>query len=356
MQTVLPWCGSNKRLPQVGRCNERIAPNLIILDRWRDKWISLWSRLKMLNLFDSNSNSPIKQRRERHATRFYLVCLTIAFFVLFFYTIATEETHVYTVQNPTQNQYQELYAKHVDTIDCACQTIGIPYFQFLVITARYHQICFSTYISPDFITQLAMIRQDAPFHPGDFMLMSVNYFQWLTAFCALSQIVFPNQLLAFQNRLFVNNKLLPAEAFQVQAEKLVDSFISDLQYYFARGIRQTRDMMAFAQPLSATTTITYNLPIRQTPRGSQVVVEPANFFPNCSCVYNPTECASDAAFYSYNPTNNSFSLSYQVTGVRIACSSMDSLLQSSLACWYSPECYSKVSRSNVFFTLSIEMF
>lgn len=297
----------------------------------------------MLNLFDSNSNSSIKQRRERHATRLYIVFLTLAFFVLFLYTISTEETEVFTIQNPTQKQYEELYADFGATIDCSCQTIGIPYSQFLNITARYHQICFSPFIYPDFITQLAMIRQDSPFHPGDFMLMSVNYFQWLTAFCALSQLVFPNQLVAFQNRLFVNNKLLPAEAFQVQAEKLVDFFIKDLQYYFARGIKQTREMIAFSQPLSATTTITYNLPVRQTPLGSQVIVEPTNFFPNCSCVYNPTECSSDAAFYSYDPLNNQFNLSYQVTGVRIACSAMDSLLQSTLTCWYSSDCYSNVS-------------
>ena len=282
-------------------------------------------------------------KRERYTTRLYLLCLCLAFFILFCYTITTEETKVYTIDNPTQQRYEQLFQQHPLTIECTCKEIGISYSKFVTITANYHQVCTSGFISPSFFTQLAMIRQDLPLYPADFMLISVGYFQWLTTFCALSQVVFPTQLLLFQSKLYVNNKLLARDSFQTQTEQLIDSFINDLYLYFYRGIKQTREMVAFSQPLSATNTITYKLPIKRTSSGLQIQVQPVPISTDCSCVYDPTRCSKDAAFYSYNINNQSFDPIYKITGLRVACSSMESFLQSTLACWYTSDCYNTVS-------------
>jgi hypothetical protein len=114
------------------------------------------------------------------------------------------------------------------------------------------------------------MRTDVPFFSHDFMLVGMGYFQWLTTFCSLSQLVFYNQLAAIQTKLFVNNKLLSPHAFDMQATQLAELIISDVEYYFSRGIKHLRELIGFGQPLSATFSITYKLPITHTSTGSQV--------------------------------------------------------------------------------------
>lgn len=313
------------------------------LDKIREKFVWLSFKIKTLNLFDSNSDNVSTQKYEQRTTRLYILFMIIAFIVLVGYTIATEETKVYTIQNPSQQVYDKIYAEHSDTIVCSCTKIAIEHSKFISIQANYHQICSSSLISPKFFGKLAAIKKDIHFYPGDFMLMSAEHFQWLITFCLLSQQTVSNQLIGFQAKLFVNDKLLPRDAFDVQATQLADFFISNVQYIFARGIKELREMMGFAQPLSATSIITYQFKIITTSLGSQVQVEPVDFFLGCCCLCDPTRCSNDAAFYNYNPINNSFDSVLKVEGVRTACSPMESLLQSNLACWYSSDCYETVS-------------
>ena len=296
----------------------------------------------MLNLFDSNSNNPATHKAERHTTRVYIVLITIAFVILLSYTVATEETKVYTVQKPSLEAYEQLHAEHANSITCACSEISMPYSTFITIRASYHQVCTSSLISPLFFTKLAMIRPDLPLYPIDFMAMSAGHFQWLVTLCALSQIVFSNQLDAFQSNLFVNDKLLTRNIFETRAPQLVDYFIGDVQFYFARSIKETLDIVGITHAISATSSLTHKLAITVTPSGHQVQIEPVNYFHDCSCVSNPTSCSDDAAFYSYNSTANSFDPEFKIPGMRIACSPMQSLLESNLACWYSAECYQTV--------------
>ena len=68
--------------------------------RVKEKLTWLWLQIRMLNLFDSHTNNPITQKHERRTTRLYITFVTIAFIILLSYTVATEETLVYTVVKP----------------------------------------------------------------------------------------------------------------------------------------------------------------------------------------------------------------------------------------------------------------
>ncbi|UJR19293.1 hypothetical protein I4U23_022422 [Adineta vaga] len=311
------------------------------MNKIKKKFLWFWLKIKMLNLFDSKSNDIIKQKYERHTTRLYIFVIIITFIALLCYTVITEETIVYTVQNPSLETYEKLYQTYSDTLQCICTKISIPYSKIISFQASYHQICTSSFVDPTFFSQLAFIRNDI-YYSADFILLSVEYFQWLTTFCRLSQLVFYNQLLAFQTNLFINNKLLTRDTFEIQATQLADFFINDVQLYFARGIKQMREMIGITQLMSATSTLTYKLPIRQTISGSQIQVLPLQFFSNCSCLSNPTSCSDDAAFYLYNSLTQSFDIDFKIEGIHIACSSMETLFQSNLACWYSSDCYQTV--------------
>ncbi|UJR12021.1 hypothetical protein I4U23_016199 [Adineta vaga] len=308
----------------------------------KKKFLWLWLKIKMINLFDSESNDITKQKYERHTTRLYIFIIIIAFIALLCYTVITEETIVYTIRNPSLETYEKLYQIYSNTLQCICTKISIPYSKIITVQASYHQVCTSLFVDPTFFSQLAYIRNDMSYYSADFILLSIEYFQWLTTFCRLSQLVFYNQLLAFQTDLFINNKLLTRDTFEIQATQLADFFINDVQLYFARGIKQMREMFGITQLISATSTLTYKLPIRQTISGSQIQVLPLQLFSNCSCLSNPTSCSDNAAFYIYNSLTQSFDIDFKIEGIYIACSSMETLFQSNLACWYSSDCYQTV--------------
>ena len=315
-----------------------------LISQIKKTWSWLWKKIYLLNLFDSQSNEPLREHYERHRTRLYISSMLISFMVLVFYSALTEETKTYTVLNPSQAIYDRLYKKYGDIIECTCDKIAIPYSTFLNIEASYHQICSSGFVSPSLIMQLSLIREDISLYRADFLHYSPDYFQWLMTLCILSQTVFTNQFIALKSELLVNAKLLSRFTFAHQAEQLIINFISDVQLYFARSITQSRTFLAILQPLSFTYTLPYNLPIIHASSKRQVRIEPSNFFANCSCTTNPTTCSMNAAFYSLGSSSDEFVSSFVLDGVRLACNSIESVLQSNLACWYQDDCYLKVNQ------------
>lgn len=298
-------------------------------------WI--WVKVNMLNLFNSESGDRLKERRERHITRFYVAMLSLAFTVLIFYTVLSEETKTYTVQFPTQMAYEKLQVQYPNTIQCPCKSVSVPYQEFIQVTASYHQVCSSQFVLSSFFGPLALITE-SPLHPIDFMRMSVPYFQWLATFCGLAVKYIQSQYALFRVKRFVNDKLLAPDSFKTQMNDLVQGFIDETNRQYNQAIKQARQMLAFAQPLTGTKA-SYSLPMNVSNNQISIVSEG---FPGCSCMLKMTSCSTPAAFYAYNQTGASFDLYWSVLGVRIACTAIESLLQSSLECWYMPSCYEKV--------------
>ena len=147
---------------------------------------------------------------------------------------------------------------------------------------------------------------------------------------------------SFKERLLINTKLLSPEAFDSQATQLANVFVRNTQLFFTRSLTQLREIVGISQPLPATSTLIYELLIRATFHRKQVQIEPSTFFSHCSCITDPTTCSKQAAFYEYNPLNDSHNPTFTVLGIRVACSSMESVFQSNLACWYSSTCYQTV--------------
>lgn len=100
----------------------------------------LWLKIKILHLFDSNSNRPAKQQSENHTTRLCIIFLANAFIIILSYTIDIEETKICTIEKPLQETYEKLYAKYPSSIACTCNEISIPYSVFITSRASSWKI------------------------------------------------------------------------------------------------------------------------------------------------------------------------------------------------------------------------
>ena len=305
-----------------------------MLSRINFRW--LWTKIKILNLFDSYSNDALKVQREQNTTRLYIILLAIIFFILFFYTTFTPQTKTYTINRPTQVVYENLQMKHADTIECPCSNVTIPYEKFILITPRYHQVCSTGFIFPFFFNQLYLFNQ-TKIQRADFMAMSAPYFTWIASFCTLCQVLIYDLYSSFQKELFVNAKLLPENIFTKQTDDIIKSFIDSSSIRFIRSLTELLELTTSYQVLSASYS---SFDLQVTSNGS-IRIDPVGF-DNCSCLLEPKTCSTAAGFYSYDSSNDSFTLLSTVRGIRVSCLPLISFLQSSLECWYSTDCYQQV--------------
>jgi hypothetical protein len=169
------------------------------------------------------------------------------------------------------------------------------------------------------------------------MAMSAPYFTWINTLCTLARLVIFNTYSSFQTELFVNEKVLPQNIFLSQADDIIQSFINTVPETFVRSLTELLELTTSSQILSASAS---SFDLRVTSNGS-IRIDPAGFS-NCSCLLEATTCSAEAGFYSYDSSNNSFTLLLTVMGIQVTCMPLRSFLQSSLDCWYSSDCYEQV--------------
>jgi hypothetical protein len=109
-----------------------------------------------LNLFesiDSRSNAH-HLRSAIIATRIYIILITMAVFILVFFTAFGQQTELITIKNPSEDVFQALYTKYSSTLQCPCNQIEISYKTFINISYTFHPVCSSVFVSNSWIDLL----------------------------------------------------------------------------------------------------------------------------------------------------------------------------------------------------------
>jgi hypothetical protein len=305
-------------------------------DTRKQKIKQLWKKVRSLNLFDSDSNNLMLMEREKKMTLLYVFLLMLTFTTLAFHTGLSRATITYTVKNPSQSDYLLLHAKYPDTLECPCTQQQIGYFKLIHINIKYHQICTSGFVSPFFIGQLYTYNATDT-HPHDFMAMSGVYFTHIGLFCQGNQKSVNDLYKRFWEKNFVSMQLMVSEVFETRLNSDLRKTNLEFLSNWDGGISSALELLINSYAISRAYT-SFNL--RVVADGS-IQIEPTGFA-NCSCIKEPKTCSTDTAFYAYSPSNGSLDVLSNIMGVRLGCSPVESTLQSSLACWYSSECYEMV--------------
>jgi hypothetical protein len=168
------------------------------------------------------------------------------------------------------------------------------------------------------------------------MAMSGVHFTHIALLCQASQVYIDGSYRMFTDRKFIASRLLVPDIFETQFNSDLGKINLKLLSYVEGGVSAVLEILVSSYGISSAYT-SFNL--RVVADGS-IQIEPTGFV-NCSCITDVRTCSIDAAFYAYNPSNGSLDLLSPLTGLRLGCSPLQSTLQSSLACWYSSDCYEK---------------
>lgn len=300
------------------------------------------TKLQKINLFDSYSNEPSMERRERRMTRIYILLMLVVSIVLLFYTSIQKTTNLYTIYDVTESTIEKLFATHPDSIQCPCRSYSMHYNTFITVKLSFHQICSSQFISQEFIQQFWRLNTTVS-DPTDFLRISGSYFSSIASMCQMFQNFALYLLDRFHKSLFTTANLLSRSDFESEVNKLLRTFKNRMSDSSTVLHDHVFDGQTLYQPLDVAMS-SFNLRLAT---GRNILIEPITF-DSCSCILESRTCSQQASLYTYNSTNDSFTYVMKVNGINVSCSPFQSALHSNLGCWYSEECYQHVSYTDSF--------
>ena len=267
----------------------------------------------------------------------YITLLAASTIVFVFYAGLIQHSENRILQTPSQIAYEQLFGQYSDTLQCPCSSVSIAQNDFIShLNASLHPVCSSALVRPEWSTYLRGNPNIAPLvalRDTDFRRWGLLLFKTLTSLCSMAKETLTISIGQYQARRFISNQLLPRALFEVENDARMQQFQSATSTIFRSLVGTIR---AAAQGNALMTVLQTNwipkvdyfdsdVPLLTVP----VVYENST----CSCATSST-CSQPAIFLN-RPSGRPY---YTVSDIFLGCTPLDSLLMSSLSCFFSAAC------------------
>ncbi|CAF1446796.1 unnamed protein product [Adineta steineri] len=299
----------------------------------------IYTKLIDLNIFPlwsfgSDTNRMIAKRLGQMATRLYILLLMISFTIVALYTIIQPQLITKTFSNPSFNLYNNLVQKHKTTLQCQCSSISSTYNHYVEITPVFHQVCSSTFVSDEWRENLlaGLVPDLSIYNATDYRRFLLAHLQFLNGLCQISIQTINNSVDQFLSSTLSNTQLISEALFRLQIDSLIEQSKLDSPTIFNRILFLLRTINHGNAIVSVYgTNFEYIVPLID-PYESYAVLQAVIYDNQCSCGLNAT-CTTQANFIS----SNSFEI-IPVKGLKMGCTPSESLLASTLECFYDSSC------------------
>lgn len=291
--------------------------------------------LSTFNLFRTESSTALTQRRERISTYLYIILLTTFITLLIFYTGFVERSKHDTMVTPSLSEYDRLQNIYSDTLQCPCSKTSIPYNAFIFhLNATFHPICSSEFITSKWSDYFNANVQHRVWwiQKEDFRFWGVLFFKLLESFCFLAKSIVADAILNFQSTLLISSEMMPLTIFEAQIHERLRLFQKSTSNLLIRPIEVSR---AIVQGNALISTLGSNWQLETISAAADLLLlsVPMTYSNGtCSCATSKS-CLKPAAFV--NLTHHKV---YLIKDVFSGCSSLESILFSSLSCFFSNSC------------------
>ena len=268
-------------------------------------------------------------RNQRISTILFIILLIVILTILLFYTSLVTITENITVKTPTIHQYLQLYAKYPHTLTCACTKISIKYESIVNVKYSIHQICTTDFVSDDWIKYLSSAYTGADINFDDFRWTATYAFQALRAFCELTNRTILDELNGFYSGEYVSGFVTPSKLFRSQVQASVDQFKISAINSFLLSLFLIRHT-TYTNALLSAVQINYSLHLLY---GTRFIFSKARLYGDCTCTSQST-CIYESTLRGYLNSQ----INFTVPGFYVGCYVTESLLQSTLECFYNQTC------------------
>ena len=289
--------------------------------------------MQNLNLFKSIPPSTVEcqLRNEIIATRLFLFLLLFSLIILLLYTTLITVTKTMNVDAPSFEEYLTLYATQFQTLTCACSKISIGYGEILHVNYTFHQVCSSAFVTDDWINYVFNSREEDQFLTLAFIETCIDAFQALKGLCELINQTLSDSLTQFYFVQYVSASVTSSDLLQSQTEALIDQLRSTTINHFRSSLSTVRNITQSNAILSSRLT-NYALYYNNFTSSISFTTRIYSHL-SCHCAISPT-CVEETSFY--NPSNGL--VVFLVPGFYGGCYAIESLLQSTLQCFYNQTC------------------
>ena len=316
-------------------------------------WAKLGHNLVTFNVFDSGSTQIEIVRRQRFSTRFYVLFLSVSILIIIIYTSLSIEMVSETVFTPSPAQYEKLSNSHFVTFQCPCTQISIRHEEFMTINTSFHQICSSDFVKEIWLDYLFGDSFWYKYHRSDLRVRGTAYFSLLSTLCTFSRTIIENAAEQFLGEAFINTQLMSELEFLSKTNDILQVFQSKTRTGFSHSLQLTRDITHRNTLISLYFSNWYWW-IKPNRTSMTLPTNPVIMSDGCSCATR-SDCVESGGIYRSFSDIQYFS----VPGWNVGCSPVETLLRSTLECFYNQTCIDTLihyaSTVEEIFPLTIDM-
>jgi len=304
-------------------------------------------RLSRLNLYDERED--IADVDQILSTRIFLILILILVYTITMFSVVSLQTQIHSVTSPSETLFNDLSVKYSGTLSCPCTQSSISQKDFLSFNPQYHPICSSQLTNHSFISSYLSDPQMSEYWPLDYRIMMASHFQLLALFCQTIQQTVVDTINELSSKHIISNKVLFRDVFDAQISALIQQIKTNL----ITNYKHTRDFLwlnilenSIYSGLRTNYMIGYN-PSVTTKNFFESKYNTSNGF--CSCkltndcthtsgIYNYTGRKNVNMFTVFGNLTNDPPLLFSLPGLLVGCFPYNSLLKSTLECFFNETC------------------
>ncbi|UJR12699.1 hypothetical protein I4U23_016873 [Adineta vaga] len=290
-----------------------------------------------------DERTEIQIKHQKIITRVYMVLLIGLFLILLLLISLNTEIITKTIKRPTLIVYKDLHDQYSNTLIYPCSYMMIPYNKFVSLSPILHQVCSSDLITDKWISLLNDVRTE--YNSPDWRNKAPLKFQLLSDLCNLAKKTIDDAIHRFLSQSFITLNALSQIDFDTQLNATLKQFIRSTTDYFDLLIQTSQILVQVDQPYFVTVGAKFARNREKNLRGKFVyngmgqrkyqvafqLLEPIDIASsrfNCICATD-SQCQTPMTIHRTD-TGLLF-----VPGWIIGCSATDSLMRSTLECYYS---------------------
>ncbi|CAF3874509.1 unnamed protein product [Rotaria sp. Silwood1] len=316
---------------QLAQTNENVKSNTPILS-YKER---LMQYLLNYNLFKTPYSTNASRSKELLSTRIFIVVSIIMAVTIIFYGGFSEQMKNKTIHIPSQPSYENFQRLYSDSLQCPCSNISFSYNTFVLhLNAIFHPVCSSILISDTWMTDFNYRGKYSPqwFPPQEFHRWGILFFKLLSSLCSISNSTIIDAIKEFRFKTFVSTVVVPKIQFELQINETIRVFQKSMETQVSRVLQLFR---ANAQGNGFISAIGTNLLLSYVPNGinASIIYTPKSYN-NATCSCATSSLCVEPAFFNYE----NGTLSYTLENIFMSCFIVDSILLSSLRCFFSDSC------------------
>ncbi|CAF1121633.1 unnamed protein product [Adineta steineri] len=318
---------------------------------------NIYDKIKNFNIYETESTDNTRIRQQKIYTRVYLFLYIVLLSTVLFYTIRIERRISKTHFLHSFNEYEQLLSLYSDDISCPCTHTSIPYEKFIteLQVNSFHEACdinrVRMLLSIRIIIFAGLTTDTGGFtgYGEDYLLWGKPFIESLEQLCSLAKDNVNNNIDVFLTSTLFTNQLMSPSLFDTEMDEILSQFENKTKATFAHMLDFIRSTIQ-GNALLYITSDAWRLVAVETDDKSDtnfltVPITLRNTQENTSC-----SCATLRTCRKPRQVNIGSGL-ITIDGLVVGCHQLETLLFSSLTCFYLVDCINILRKS--FYTTSV---